>query len=47
MEPGNLHLQHQFQEQFTGYYSSLLSQSADYNKVSSTGDLNPGTGFIL
>ncbi|KAG6766768.1 hypothetical protein POTOM_027941 [Populus tomentosa] len=47
MEPGNLHLQHQFQEQFTGYYSSLLSQSADYNKVSSTSDLNPGTGFIL
>ncbi|KAJ6288386.1 hypothetical protein OIU76_024386 [Salix suchowensis] len=46
MEPGNLHLQHQFQEQFTGY-SSLLSQPADFNKVSSTGDLNPGTGFIL
>ncbi|CAK7338039.1 unnamed protein product [Dovyalis caffra] len=39
MEPGNLHLRHQFQEQFTGYYSSLLSQPAgDYNKVSSTSE---------
>jgi hypothetical protein len=48
MEPGNLHLQHQFQEQFTGYYSSFSSQPAEYSKVSSISDLNPeAAGIIL
>ncbi|KAG6773903.1 hypothetical protein POTOM_021245 [Populus tomentosa] len=48
MEPGNLHLQHQYQEQFAGYYSSFSSQTAEYSKVSSIRDLNPeAAGIIL
>ncbi|XP_061971564.1 transcription factor bHLH110-like isoform X2 [Populus nigra] len=48
MERGNLNLQHQFQEQFTGYYSSFSSQPAEYSKVSSISDLNPeAAGIIL
>ncbi|KAJ6736779.1 TRANSCRIPTION FACTOR BHLH83-RELATED [Salix viminalis] len=49
MEPGNLHLQHQFQEQCTGYSSSFSSQPAEYNSVSSTSDhFNPeAAGIIL
>ncbi|KAJ6929914.1 transcription factor bHLH110-like [Populus alba x Populus x berolinensis] len=48
MEPGNLHLHHQFQEQFAGYYSSFSSQPAEYSKVSSISDLNPeAAGIIL
>ncbi|XP_020535125.1 transcription factor bHLH110-like isoform X2 [Jatropha curcas] len=38
MEPANLHPQHQLQEQYGGFYSSLLFQP-DYNKVSSTNNI--------
>ncbi|KAJ4822970.1 hypothetical protein Tsubulata_000334 [Turnera subulata] len=44
MEPANqLHPRHQLQEEFSEYYSSLLSQPAEYKVSSSTIDFNPGT----